>query len=145
LDFYADPDAKIKFCKFKNLRNESDVEQNFLVPLLEDLGYTEDYRSSKETTQEVVVGKGKRRRAYRPDFICYSDKRHLRPVLVIDAKHPVKSAEEGVDDAQLYTSVIRRKLDDPKPVQFCIGSNGRITIAKHYDRDIEEYRLEFSD
>lgn len=134
-----------KYCKIQNLRNESDVEQNFLIPLLDELGFNEDYRESKSTVVKEKIDKGKRRKDYRPDFICYADKAHLRPVLVIDAKHPSKSAEEGVDDAQLYTSVIRRRLDEPKPVQYCIGSNGLKTIVKHYDQDIEEYNLFFID
>ena len=145
LNHFLNPNAKNKFCKLKNLRNESDVEQNLLIPLLEELGYSEDYRASKETIPEIIIGKGKRKKGYRPDFVCYCDKAHLRPVLVIDSKHPLRSPEEGVNDAQLYTSVIRRKLDEPKPVQFCIGSNGRITIVKHHDRDVEEYRLNFVD
>jgi len=145
LEHYVDDERANRYCKLKNLRNESDVEQNLLVHLLDELGYTEDYRESKETIPEATIGKGKKRRGYHPDFMCYSDKGHLRPVLVIDAKHPTKSAEEGVDDAQLYTSVIRRRLDEPKPVQYCIGSNGYKTIVKHHDRDIEEYRLDFMD
>lgn len=145
LDYFADEEIANKYCKLRNLKNESEVEQNFLIPLLNDLGYSEDYRETKETIEEQTIGKGNKKKGYRPDFVCYSDKAHSRPVLIIDAKHPQKSPEEGVNDAQLYTSVIRRKLDEPKPIQFCIGSNGSITIVKHYDRDVEEYRLNFSD
>jgi type I restriction-modification system DNA methylase subunit len=145
LEYFSNEEISNKYCKLRNFRNESDVEQNFLIPLLDELGYSEDYRETKETIEEATIGKGNKKKGYRPDFVCYSDKAHLRPVLVIDAKHPLKSAEEGVNDAQLYTSVIRRKLDEPKPVQFCIGSNGHVTIVKHYDRDVEEYRLNFSD
>lgn len=145
LNSFIAPDAKNKFCSLKNLRNESDVEQNFLIHLLDELGYSEDFRETKETVREITIGKGRKKKGYRPDFVCYSDKTHLRPVLVIDAKHPLKSPEEGVNDAQLYTSIIRRKIDEPKPIQFCIGCNGHTTIVKHYDRDVEEYRLSFVD
>ena len=145
LEYFSNDEPENKYGKLKNLRNESDVEQNFLVPLLEDLGYNEDYRETKETIEEQSIGKGNKKKGYRPDFVCYSDKAHLRPVLVIDAKHPLKAPEDGVNDAQLYTSIIRRRLDEPKPVQFCIGSNGNITVVRHYDRDVDEYRLVFSD
>lgn len=145
LENHSSNNTSNKYCKLKNLRNESDVEQLFIVPLLDELGYSEDYRESKETLKETVVGKGKNKKSYRPDFMCYSDKSHKRPVLIVDAKHPLKTAEEGVDDAQLYASVIRRKLDEPKPVQFCIGSNGIKTIVKHYERDVAEYQLDFKD
>ena len=42
---------KNKFCKIDNLRNESDVEQFLVVPLLADLGYGEDCKSSKDLGQ----------------------------------------------------------------------------------------------
>lgn len=145
LEHYSDEEIANKYCKAKNLRNEDEVEQNFLTPLLNELGYSQDYRETKETISEVSVGKGKKKKGYRPDYVCYSDKAHLRPVLIIDAKHPSKAPEEGVNDAQLYTSVIRRKLDEPKPTQYCIGTNGIVMVVKHYERDIEEYRLDFND
>lgn len=145
INHFHGEDSSNKYCKLKNLKNESDVEQNFLIPLLEELGYTEDYRESKGTINEVAIRKGRKRGLYRPDFICYSDKNHLKPVLVIDAKHPQKSASEGVEDAQLYASIIRRRLDEPKPVQYCIGTNGVKTIVKHYDKDTSEYTLFFND
>lgn len=142
---YFDKELSNKYCKLTTLRNESDVEQNFLVKLLDELGYAEEYRESKSSIPEIPIGKGKKKKGYHPDFIGYSDKAHLKPILIVDAKHPLKTAEEGVNDAQLYASVIRRKMDEPKPVQYCMGSNGTRTIVKHYDRDIEEYHLEFMD
>ncbi|HLE75096.1 MAG TPA: N-6 DNA methylase [Candidatus Bathyarchaeia archaeon] len=147
LNYFSNEDTSNRYCKLKNLRNESDVEQNFLIPLLDELGYSEDYRESKSMKMiaEAVIGKGQKKKGYCPDFIGYSDKAHLRPVLIIDAKHPLKNPEEGVNDAQLYASVIRRSLDEPKPVQYCVGTNGLKTIIKHYDRDIEEYNLDFTD
>ena len=36
------------FCKKSTLRNESDVEQFFLLPLLKELGFTEDYIETKK-------------------------------------------------------------------------------------------------
>jgi type I restriction enzyme M protein len=136
-------ESKNKYCKAANLKNESDVEQFFIIPLLRELGYTDDYVRTKATIQEESMGKGRKRRTYSPDYICYSDRRKLRPVLVIDAKSPKESAEGGVEDAQLYTSYIRRGLDEPRPEQYCVGSNGVRTIVKHYDRDTSLYDLQF--
>jgi hypothetical protein len=70
------PAGANKFCKLRNLRNESDVEQNFVVRLLDDLGFTEDYRKSKTALQPEQIDKGRRRRSYVPDYVCY-----LGPVL----------------------------------------------------------------
>lgn len=137
--------TKNKFCKLKNLRNESDVEQNFVVPLLDELGYTADYRESKEIVPIVEIGKGRKRRGYFPDFVCYTDKIHRRPVLIIDAKHPDEEAEKGISDSQFYTSIIRRKLEPPKPTQYCIGTNGLNLIVKHHDSDKIEFELSFAE
>ena len=109
---------KNKFCKLRNLRNESDVEQNFIVRLLDDLGFTDDYRETKTTLHTVKVDKGKRQRKYIPDYVCFLDKAHKRPVLVVDAKSPTDAAMSGATDAQLYASVIRRSLSAPYPVEL---------------------------
>lgn len=145
LNHFVNPNAENKFCKLKNLRNESDIEQFFVLPLLKELGFDEDYIETKTTIREVKVGKGRTSKRYSPDYICHSDKKHLRPVLIVDAKSPQESAEEGVVDAQLYVSVLRRKLDEPKPVQYCIGTNGIRTIVKHYESDKPLYDLRFAD
>ena len=137
--------AKNKFCKLSNLRNESDVEQNLLVRLLDELGYTEDYRKSKSTIPATKIGKGKKRREYCPDYICYIDKGHAKPVFVIDAKAPNVDANDGVEDAQLYASVMRRSLTGAKPDQFCMGSNGHATVIKFHDSNDVYLMLAFED
>ncbi len=134
-----------KFCKLRNLRNESDVEQNLIVRLLDDLGFTEDYRKSKTTLRPEKIDKGRRRRDYVPDYVCYLDTGHKLPVLIIDAKSPKEDAVDGLTDAQLYASVLRRKLSSPKPEQFCIGSNGSVTLVTHYDSDDVRFKLLFDD
>lgn len=133
------------FCKLRNLRNESDVEQNFLVHLLNHLGFTEDFRKSKTSIPATKIGKGKKRRDYSPDYICYLDKQQAKPVLVVDAKSPDVDAEEGVEDAQLYASLMRRALSNPKPDQFCLGSNGHVTIVRSHDSNDNIAYLLFAD
>jgi len=145
LNSYIAPDAKNKFCSLKNLGNESDVEQFFIIELLKDLGFTQDYISTKQAIPEEPIGKGRKRKNYRPDYIVYLDKAHMKPVLLIDAKSPSELAEEGLSDSQLYVSVLRRKMDAPKPDQYCIGTNGIKLITKHYDSDKIEHELMFSD
>lgn len=137
--------SKNKFCTLAALRNESDVEQSFLRPLLEGLGYTAEHIATKETITPQNIGKGKNARPYRPDFICYADKVHKRPLLVVDAKHPTATAEEGLSDAQLYTAILRRSLGSPKPDQYCIGSNGITTVVRLYESDTDAFRLDFGD
>ena len=61
-----------KFCKLHNLRNESDVEQFFVTPLLADLGFGPDYLETKATIPDATVGKGKKKKTYAPDYLAYT-------------------------------------------------------------------------
>ena len=134
-----------KFCEYSALRNESDVEQFFVQPLLNYLGYTPAYLKTKSSLPKETIGKGSSRKTYVPDYLGYTTKRLDKPVLVVDAKHPNEPAEQGVIDAQLYASVLRRRIAEPKPDQFCIGCNGNALIVRHYDSDITLHRLVFDD
>jgi len=134
-----------KYCKLKNLHNESDVEQNFLINLLDDLGFTEDYRRTKAANCPEKIDKGKKRHDYVPDYVAYLDKAQTKPVLVIDAKNPAVSVDKGIEDAQLYALVIRKKLDEPKPEQLCIGCNGVKTVVKKIDSNIALLDMDFDD
>ena len=137
--------AANKYCSVSNLRNESDVEQFFVSPLLGELDFTADYLQTKRIVTAKQIGKGKRRRSYIPDYVGYLTSSQSRPVLVVDAKGPGRDADEGVDDAQLYASVIRRGIASPKPEQYCVGINGHTCIVKHFDSDEELHRLSFAD
>src|SRR5579884_1268629 len=134
-----------KYCAPSALRNESDVEQFFIAPLLADLGYGPDYVETKTSIREVSVGKGKKKKSYIPDYLAYTVRGRVKPVLIVDAKHPDESAEAGVNDAQLYASVIRRKMAAPKPEQYCLGINGHQVLVKHYDSDVVLHSLSFGD
>lgn len=145
LDHYIDPDSKNKFCRYGNLKNESDVEQFFVSPLLQDLGFDPDYIETKKTIKEESIGKGAKRKSYAPDYICYLDKGQKKPALIIDAKAPNEDARSGMNDAQLYASVIRRDLDPPKPEQYCLGISGARLILKHYDSNATSADLWFDE
>lgn len=137
--------AANKFCSRSSLKNESDVEQFFVLPLLAELGFTPEYLETKATIPATSIGKGKKRRSYVPDYQGYTRKAKQKPVLILDAKHPNESVDEGVNDAQLYASVIRRKMEAPKPEQFCVGVNGDRLIVKHYDSDTALHDLSFGE
>lgn len=66
-------------------------------------------------------------------------------MLVIDAKHPNESADAGGHDAQLYASLIRRRMTGPKPEQYCLGINGHRLVVKHYDSDEVMHSLAFAE
>lgn len=134
-----------KYCALSALKNESDVEQFFVLPILTDLGYSPDYLDTKVTVTQVQIGKGKQKKLYYPDYLAYTSQKKDKPVLVVDAKAPDEPAENGVQDAQLYASVIRRKMASPKPDQYCIGTNGNQFIVKHYDSDDVFIQLSFDE
>jgi type I restriction enzyme M protein len=136
---------KNKYCDFSALRNESDVEQFFLVPLLKDLGYGPDYLQTKVSIEQVKIGKGRKKHPYVPDYLGYANKSKAKPVLIIDAKNPNESAESGVEDAQLYASAVRRQMKPPKPEQYCVGVNGHLLIVKHFDSDTPIQTIKFVD
>ncbi|RLF97636.1 hypothetical protein DRN58_08435, partial [Thermococci archaeon] len=136
---------KNKYCNSNNLHNESDVEQFFIMPLLKDLGFTDDYIRTKKSIFEFEINKGKKRRLYKPDYILYLDKKQTKPIILIDAKHPHENSEEGVIDSQMYTAVLRRELKPPKPEQYCIGTNGIEFIVKHYDSNKVILKMKFGD
>ena len=46
---------KNKFCKWSELNNESSVEDFFVLPLLKDLGYTNEDIRSKQSIDEITV------------------------------------------------------------------------------------------
>lgn len=137
--------ASNKYCSLSSLRNESDVEQFLVLPLLADLGYGEDHLATKATIASARLGKGQSRRSYAPDYLGYTTRRRDKPVMVVDVKHPDESAEAGVEDAQMYAGVIRRQMAEPKPDQYCIGVNGHRLIVKHYDSDQALLTLSFLD
>ncbi len=127
------------------MKNESDVEQFFILPLLQDFGFEPDYIETKKTIKEESIGKGAKRKSYAPDYVCYLDKAHRKPTLVIDAKAPDEDARTGLKDAQLYASEIRRDLDPPKPEQYCLGINGARLVLTHYDSNAVIADLWFED
>lgn len=145
LGLSAPGDIRNKFCSLRNLTNESDVEQFFVIRLLSYLGYTDDFVKTKATLKEENIGKGKKKRNYIPDYIGYGNRKKSRPLLIVDAKSPTESAEDGVKDAQLYASVLHRRLDDPKPEIYCVGTSGTRTIVRHFDRNQTEYDLLFEE
>jgi type I restriction enzyme M protein len=113
--------------------------------MLAELGYGPDYLETKSTIPAATVGKGRKKKSYVPDYLGYTARTGGKPVLIVDAKHPEESVEDGVGDAQLYASVIRRGMAAPKPEQYCIGVNGHQLIVKHYDSDAVLHRLCFED
>lgn len=134
--------GKNMFCRGRDLRNEADVEQFFLIRLLKDLGYKDKDIHAKETIKERIMGKGLKRKKYRPDYLLYINK---DPVIAIDVKHPEKNADEGLGDALTYARVLNGDYIGKNPIQYCIGSNGITTKVCRWDENKAFLTLNFSD
>ena len=133
------------YCRLSDLNVESDVEQFFIAPLLADLGYTPSHIETKKTLTFEPIDKGRHRRDYVPDYIVHSSPNLDRPVLVIDAKRPEVNAHQGLEDAQLYAAIIRRRSPEPKPAPFCIGTNASEFLVTRFDDDEVIHHLRFGD
>ena len=136
---------KNKFCELSTLRNESDVEQFFVYKLIKDLGFEDRSIFTKSKIDEFSIGKGRKKKGYRPDYILYLDNNQQKPVVIIDAKGPDEDVNDGVNDAQLYVAVLRRQIKSPKPEQYCIGINGYKLIVKEYESNEIKLELNFED
>ena len=130
------------FCILSDLRNESDVEQFFVIRLLKSLGYKDKNIHTKETIKVKKIGKGRSRKDYKPDYLIYIDK---YPLLAIDGKHPNDNPDEGLSDALMYAREINGEYTGKNPIKFCIGTNGVKTILCKWDENEPFLSLDFVD
>lgn len=137
-------EKKNMFCNLSDLRNESDVEQFFIIRLLNTLGYKDKHIHTKETKiiESKTIGKGKNRRNYRPDYLVYIKN---EPIIAIDAKHPNEKPAEGLKDALMYAREINGEYIGKNPIRYCIGTNGINTKISRWDENKPFIILNFID
>jgi type I restriction enzyme M protein len=125
---------KNKFCEKLALRNESDVEQFFIIRLLKDLGYKDANILTKHAIPAYVIGKGQKRQRHIPD---YQIKIGKTPVLIIEAKNPNESVDSYIIEAQDYATFVNRGFMGKNPIQFVLATNGiKTKLAKTYENKI---------
>ena len=124
---------KNMFCDSSDLTNESDVEQFFVMRLLNYLGYKDENIKTKNSIDELVIGKGSRKENYKPDYVCFAEK---KPKIVIDAKHPNENVNDYTYQVSGYALALNKKFKNDNPVRFTILTNG--TDFKLYKWDEEE-------
>lgn len=134
--------GKNKFCKLSVLRNESDVEQFFLIKLLEDLGYKDTNILTKHSIPSYTTGKGKKRKSHIPDYLIQIGK---IPALIVEAKHPEKKISELRHEAQDYATIINRGFIGKNPLKYCLISNGIKTELLNHDEQKPIASLDFND
>ena len=144
LNHWTQPQKKNKFCKWNELTNESSVEDFFILPLLRDLGYTNEDIRSKQSIDEITVSKrgGRKKEPYKPDFVLVIKD---APRVVIDAKATNIDTSDYEYQCRGYCLSLNLKYTQEKPVQYFILSNGRLTSLYRWDQENPIVTLDFAD
>ncbi len=110
-----------------NLDNESDVEQKFIYPFLTEnlplgLGFPSEVVQTKKNIRRLPIGKGSDKKVYFPDYIIVT---MGYPIMVLEAKSPNESVEEGYREARLYAMELNSLFGHgSSPAKFVIATNG---------------------
>lgn len=109
------------------LKNESDVEQKLIIPLLtasEWLDVPAEAIHTKNYLPPANIGKGRKREiGYYPDYSIWF---YGFPIAIVEAKSPNEDTEEGFREAQLYAHEINKAYPSGvSPVQIVACINGR--------------------
>jgi len=134
--------VKNKFCDDGVLRNESDVEQFFLIRLLKDLGFKDKNILTKALIPKHLINKGAKKQEHRPDYALKINKSW---VLVAEAKHPNNKIDSYVSEAQDYATIINRGYIGKDPIEFCLISNGLKTALYKVNENKPVLELKFED
>jgi type I restriction enzyme M protein len=134
--------VKNKYCEKSVLRNESDVEQFFIVRLLADFGYKDTNILTKHAIPSYLIGKGQKRQSHIPDYQLRIGK---TPVLIIEAKNPEESIDRRISEAQDYAAVVNRGFVGKNPIKFVLATNGIITKLVRVDENKTFLELDFED
>lgn len=130
---------------YKNIINESDVEQKFIAKLLcevypNGLGYAQIDFSTKPDIRKLTIDKGDSKKLYYPDYVILIKG---YPVMIIEAKHPQdKDIEEAFREARLYALELNSMYDNINPCKYIIATNYRETLVGLWDNGNPKIRLE---
>lgn len=111
----------------EELLNESDVEQKFLYRFLTEaqpvgMGLPDSVIQTKANLRRFSVGKGTEIKLYYPDYVIVI---LGLPLVVLEAKAPHESVEEGYRQARLYAHELNALYPSGfNPVKLIVASNG---------------------
>ncbi len=144
LSHWTEPTKKNKYCKWTELNNESSVEDFFILPLLKDLGYTNEDIRSKQSIDEITVSKsgGRKKEPYKPDFVLVLKD---APRVVIDAKAINVDIKNYEYQCRGYCLSLNLRYTEEKPTQYFMLSNGRVTSLYRWDQENAILTLDFQD
>lgn len=111
----------------ENIKNESDVEQKIIWPLLTEkkpsgLGIPHPTILTKVNIRRLIIDKGAHQKSYFPDYLIIN---LGYPAIVVEAKHPSESIQEGFRQARLYANELNALYPhDVSPAKYIIATNG---------------------
>ena len=130
------------FCNKADLNNESSVEIFFVNRILGFLGYSDSDIKTKQSINELEIGKGSKKEKYKPDYICFVDN---KPSLIIDAKSPDENIEDYFYQVSGYALAVNQKFREDNPVRYVVLSNGLKTNLYNWDDQEPLLSLGFDD
>ncbi|MGD0302286.1 MAG: RNA-binding protein [Bryobacteraceae bacterium] len=136
------------FCSIAELRTESDVEQKLLWPVLttsvpNGAGLLAADILTKLSIRRLEIGKGTSKKLYYPDYMVVLAG---LPVLVIEAKAPDESIDQGLTEARLYGNELNALF--PSGVNPCmrvLACNGHEIQSALVDTADPDIKLKHSD
>jgi type I restriction enzyme M protein len=131
------------FCNDTDLRNEASVESLFVDRLLNALNYPDNRVRRKESIEEIVIGRGRKKEKYKPDYVLLDS--NSIPIVVLDAKNPDENPEDFHYQVSSYALYLNQKYSDRNPVLYTILTNGHIFLVYPWDSDRPVFFLRFED
>ena len=139
---------KFDLPKLDDLKNESDVEQKLVYPLLTTeepfgFGIGSNEILTKQNIRRLPIGKGKDRKSYFPDYLILIGG---IPLVVIEAKEPGEDLDEAFREARLYASEINAIFHPGiNPLVKVVATNGARLLAGSWDSATPQIDMAYSD
>lgn len=134
---------KNMFCDLRDLRNEASVEALFVDRLLNALRYPDNRVRRKTSIEEIVIGKGRKKEKYRPDYVLLDSSGV--PKIVLDAKGPDEKLENYHYQVSGYALYLNQKYAEENPVLYTVLTNGCCFVVYPWDRAEPVFFLRFED
>jgi len=134
---------KNMFCNDRDLRNEASVEALFVDRLLNVLKYPDNRVRRKESIEEIVIGRGRKKEKYKPDYVLLDSS--ARPIVVVDAKGPAEKPQDYHYQVSAYALYLNQKFTDENPVIYTVVTNGYEFIVYPWDSDRPVFFLTFEE
>ncbi|MGI4792057.1 MAG: hypothetical protein ACRYFS_24810 [Janthinobacterium lividum] len=122
MDAVEEDATENKYCAKMTMHNEAGVEQFFVYPLLKDLGYKDNEIRVKESLTEIVVSRGRKGEAYKPDYALVCED---MPRWVLDAKSPEEDVSKWSYQGAGYALGLNKEFPpEQNPCQYFVITNG---------------------